>query len=62
MDVLPRTASLILMNCYQGGSCLPCEAPSKKPIGIQYFHHRRPEEGIELVTFRILRRTSHLSE
>ena len=31
---LPRIASSILLNCYQWGSCLPCETPTKEPCRI----------------------------
>ena len=47
-ECLPRIASSILMNCYQWGSCLPCETPTKEPMElavISNFHHRRPHGG-----------------
>ena len=31
-DYLPRTASSVLLNCYQWGSCLPCETPTKRSL------------------------------
>ena len=30
---LPRISS-VLLNCYQWGSCLPCETPTKEPCRI----------------------------
>ena len=31
-ECLPRIVSSALMNCYQWGSCLPCETPTKEPL------------------------------
>ena len=50
-NVYPGVSS-IPMNCYQ---CLPCEAPTKKPMelaAISNFHHRKSHWGIELRMFR----------
>ena len=46
-ECLPRI-SWILMNCYQWGSCLLCEKPTKEPMELTVnsnFHHRRPHGG-----------------
>ena len=43
--------SSILKNCFQWGSYIPCEAPTKESVElsvISNFHHRRPHGGIEL--------------
>ena len=48
IECLPRIASLILMNCYQWGSCLPCETPENEAMNlavISNFHHWRSHEG-----------------
>ena len=50
---LPGIASSILVNCYQWGSCLPFETPTKAPMElavVSNFHHRRPTREIKLGT------------
>ena len=43
---LTKIASSILLKCYQWGSCLSRETPTKEPCRINNFHHRRPYEGL----------------
>ena len=47
-ESLPRIASSILMNCYQWGSYLLFETPTKEPMElavVSKFHHWRPHRG-----------------